>query len=248
MTRGATLSSLAWCGLAMAFKSQAAFIAPVILGALIGRRAPLWQWLVPPAVFFATLVPAWAIGWPLWKLLTVYPEQAAWVHIPGKLGNPWMAAMIFADHASRPYFFIGYVAAAVAAIAIGALAATSFDDRRKLLLLALLSAIALPFLLPKMLERYYFLADVLALTLALSFQTRRAVAIAVAVQCASLVSLMTYAYWFSLALPRPGRNPARRFALVTTALYLREEGVRWPLLATSRPGWLRLRSGARTAA
>ena len=250
MMRGRTVASLAWCGLAIAFKSQAAFIAPVIVGALIGRRAPLWQWLVPPAVFFATLLPAWALGWPLMKLLAVYPEQAAWVHIPGKLGNPWMAATIFANHASRPFFFSGYIAAAAAALTIGALASTSFNDRRKLLLLALLSATVLPFLLPKMLERYYFLGDVLALVLALSFQTRRAAAIAVAVQAASLVSLLTYVYWFHWPYPALLGVPLAGFAIVSTAKLTREEGVRWPHLAmsASRPAWLRLPSGARTAA
>ena len=250
MMRGRTVASLAWCGLAIAFKSQAAFIAPVIVGALIGRRAPLWQWLVPPAVFFATLLPAWALGWPLMKLLAVYPEQAAWVHIPGKLGNPWMAATIFADHASRPFFLVGYIAAAAAALAIGALASTSFNDRRKLLLLALLSATVLPFLLPKMLERYYFLGDVLALVLALSFQTRRAAAIAAAVQAASLVSLLTYVYWFHWPYPALLGVPLAGFAIVSTVKLMREEGVRWPRLAmsASRPARLRLPSGARTAA
>ena len=250
MMRGQTVRSLAWCGLAFAFKSQAAFIAPVMIGALVGRRTPLWQWSIPPAVFFATLLPAWALGWPLMKLLTVYPEQAAWVHIPGKLGNPWMAAGIFANYASRPFFFIGYFAAAAAALAIGALAATSADSRRKLLLLALLSATALPFLLPKMLERYYFLGDVLALGLALSFQTRRATAIAVAVQGASMVSLLTYIYWFHWPYPALLGIPLAGFAIVGTARLLRDEGARWPNMSalTSRVPWLRLPSAARTAA
>ena len=63
MMRGETVRSLAWCGLAFAFKSQAAFLAPVIIGALIGRRAPAWQWLVPAAVFIASLIPAALLGW-----------------------------------------------------------------------------------------------------------------------------------------------------------------------------------------
>lgn len=249
MMRGQTVQSLAWCGLAIAFKSQAAFIAPVIIGAIIGRRAPLWQWLVPPTVFLATLLPAWALGWPMTKLLTVYPEQAAWVHIPGKLGNPWMVATIFANHASRPFFLVGYIAAAAAALAIGALASTSFDNRRKLLLLALLSATVLPFLLPKMLERYYFLGDVLALVLTMSFQTRRAAAIAVAVQGASLVSLLTYIYWFTWPYPALLGIPLAGFAIASAADMLRQEGARWLLpRLSSRPGRLRLPSDARTTA
>src|SRR5205085_2467511 len=57
MVRGRTLASMLWCGVAIAFKAQAAFIAPVIIGAMIGRRAPLWQWLVPSLVYLATIMP-----------------------------------------------------------------------------------------------------------------------------------------------------------------------------------------------
>ena len=201
MMRGETVRSLVWCGLAIAFKSQAAFIAPVIIGAMIGRRAPLWQWAIPPAAFLATLVPAWLAGWPLGKLLMVYPGQAALVEFPGKLGNPWMFATIFADQASRSYFFVGYVAAIAAAIMVAVLAARSTKDRKALLLLALVSATALPFLLPKMLERYYFLADVLSLVLALSAGTRPTIRIAIAVQLASLISLLTYIYSYHWPYP-----------------------------------------------
>src|SRR3954452_15575783 len=85
MMRGKTLRAMIWCGVAIAFKSQAAFIAPAMIGAMIGRRAPWWQWLVPAAVFLGSLVPAWLLGWPLVKLLTVYVDQAAWDQIPGRL-------------------------------------------------------------------------------------------------------------------------------------------------------------------
>jgi Gpi18-like mannosyltransferase len=225
MMRGETVLSLVWCGIAMAFKSQAAFIAPVIIGAMIGRRAPLWQWAIPTAVFFATLVPAWLAGWPLNELLMVYPGQAALVQFPGKLGNPWMFATIFADHVSRPYFFVGYVAAMAAGMAIIALAARSVRDRRMLLLLALLSATALPFLLPKMLERYYFLGDVLALALALSFATPRAVKIAIAIQLASLMSLLTYIYWYHWPYPALAGTLFAAAGLAGTLALIRENGV-----------------------
>ncbi len=223
--RGQTVRSLVWCGIAMAFKSQAAFIAPVIIGAMIGRRAPWWQWVIPPAVFFATLVPAWLAGWPLGELLMVYPAQAALVEFPGKLGNPWMFATIFADHPSRPFFFVGYLAAVGAAVAIAALAAQSFRDRRTLLLLGVLSATALPFLLPKMLERYYFLGDVLALTLALSFATPRAIKVAIAIQLASLMSLLTYIYWYHWPYPALAGTVFAAAGLAGTLALIRENRV-----------------------
>ena len=65
-----------------------------------------------------------------------------------------------------------------------------------MLLLALLSALALPFLLPKMHERYYFLADALALALVLAEPTRRNLVIAGAVQLASLSAIVGYMYFY----------------------------------------------------
>jgi len=196
MIRGRTIRAMIWCGLAISFKAQAAFMAPVILGAMIGRRAPWWQWLIPAGVFLSTLTPAWLMGWPAADLLTVYVGQAKLDHLAGRLANPWILGTIYNEQAARTLFFLGNLAAAGAAVAIAALAARAVRDARQLILLAALSGTALPFLLPKMLERYYFLGDVMTLALALSWKcpgTRTAVN---AVQAASALSLITYVYFF----------------------------------------------------
>jgi Gpi18-like mannosyltransferase len=229
MIRGNTIRSLVWCGIGVAFKSQAAFIAPVIIGAMIGRRPPLWQWAIPALVFAATLVPALLAGWPAMKLLMVYPEQAKWVHFAGRLANPWMFGTMFANLAVRQYFIFGYAAAAAAAVAIAALARASFQDRRIMLALAVLSATALPFLLPKMLERYYFLADVLALALAISFRSRLACLIALTVQSASLLSLLTYILWYHHPYPTLFGSAFAATALAAICVLLRQTAARWSL-------------------
>jgi Gpi18-like mannosyltransferase len=201
MIRGRTLSAMVWCGVGFAFKAQAAFIAPVIVGAMIGRRAPWWHWFVPGLVFVATLVPAWLMGWPALKLLTVYLDQAAWVRIPGRLANPWMVGTMFADHAARNWFALGYAAAGAAALVIMILAARAARNPRALILLAALAGTALPFLLPKMLERYYFLGDVMTLALVLSHRSRPAFYAMCAVQLASILSHITLMYFFYQPYP-----------------------------------------------
>ena len=55
---------------------------------------------------------------------------------------------------------------------------------------ALLSAIALPYCLPKMHERYFFAADLLAFIFALTMRTRRAAIVAVMVIGASLAAIV----------------------------------------------------------
>jgi hypothetical protein len=194
--RGRTLASVIWCGVAIAFKAQAAFMAPVIIGALIGRRAPWWQWAVPAVVFLATLVPPWLLGWPGIKLLTVYFHQARIDQLAGRLANPWMLGTMFGEEASRNWFVLGYAAAGAAALTIAALAARNGRDARLLILLAALAGTALPFLLPKMLERYYFLGDVMTLALALSMRHQLAGFAMRAVQLASMLTHLTYIYFF----------------------------------------------------
>jgi hypothetical protein len=196
MVRGRTLRSMVWCGVAIAFKAQAAFIAPVIIGAMLGRRAPWWQWMVPALVFLASLVPAWLQGWPAMKLLTVYLEQAKWDQIPGRLGNPWMFGTIFAEQSAHSLFFLGYLAAGIAALVIAALAWRSARNPRQLILLSAIAGTALPFLLPKMLERYYFLGDVMTLALALAWAGREASVAVRAVQLASVLSTLTYIHFY----------------------------------------------------
>ena len=235
MIRGRTAVCLAWCGVAIAFKAQAAFIAPFIIGALIGRRAPLWQWTIPAAVYGLLMAPAWLMGWPATDLAIVYLRQAQWFDIPGNLANPWIWASELAGQSARSFYALGYAAAGATAIAIGALSASSVRKPRAMLLLALLSAFALPFLLPKMHERYYFLADALSLALLLTRPSRSNLYIAATVQLASLASVLTYVYFYWQ--PVPALAAAFVAAMATFGIYREgvSAGARWPIGRTGRP-------------
>ena len=112
-----------------------------------------------------------------------------------------MLGTMFADHASRDWFMLGYAAAGAAAVTIAALAARGARDPRLLILLGALAGTALPFLLPKMLERYYFLGDVMTLALALSFKNRSAIFAVCTVQLASILSHIAYVYFFDHPYP-----------------------------------------------
>jgi len=217
MMRGRTIMSLVWCGVAISFKAQAAFIAPFIVGTLIGRRTPLWQWTIPGLIYAAFMAPAWLMGWPATDLATIYERQADWFEWPGNLANPWIWATQFASGAAQPFYVLGYAAAAAAAIGICVLCANAFRRPKAMLLLALLSAFALPFLLPKMHERYYFLADALAFSLILTAPTPRNLYLATTIQIASLGSILSYVYFH--AFPAPALVGAIVAGMATFAIY-----------------------------
>ncbi len=201
MVRGRTLKSMLWCGLAISFKAQAAFVAPVIIGAMIGRRAPLWQWAIPALVFLATIAPPWLLGWPGSQLLTVYLQQAQLDQLAGRLANPWMLFTLFGEDAAQSLFWLGYVATASAAAIIALLAARNPRDPKFLILMGALAGTVLPFLLPKMLERYYYLGDILTLALAVAAPGRLSGIAVRAVQLASILSHITYIYFFDHPWP-----------------------------------------------
>ncbi|MGN6850667.1 MAG: hypothetical protein ACTHJK_14520 [Sphingomicrobium sp.] len=234
MIRGSTVRSLLWCGVAIAFKAQAVFIAPFIIGALIGRRAAWWEWPIPAIVFVATMVPAWLAGWPALQLAMIYPAQSAAYDFPGSLANPWIIGTIWAPDTAKLLYPIGMVGALVASFGIAILSANSVRRPKAMLLLGLLSALTLPFLLPKMHERYFFLADLLSLAAAVSCARRSTIMIAVGVQLASLSSLLTYMYFSSrpyLALLGAAVAAATLFAICRLA---RKSGVEWPRVGTPR--------------
>ena len=228
-----TLAAAVWCGIAIAFKAQAAFLAPFIIGAMVGRRAPLWHWTVPALVFAASMIPARLAGWPAYDLLMVYPLQATHFDAPGTLANPWIAATLFKPHGIQPWYLLGYVAAIAAAVGIATTTAASVNNRRAMLTLAMLSATAIPFLLPKMLERYYFLGDVLGLMLALSLRTRLAVLVALAIQTASMLSHWSYMFSPGWPLPSLFGAGAAAVAIVGTIVIAQREGAALPARAVS---------------
>ena len=230
MIRGLTVRSLVWCGIAIAFKAQSAFIAPFIIGGLMGRRAPLWQWTIPALAFVATMIPAWLAGWPAAQLAMIYPNQTGWGDLPGRLATPWIFWTVYAPGAARAYYWLGFAAAGIAAVAVAALTSASVRNRRAMVLLALLSALVLPFFLPKMLERYFFLADLLSIAIAITYRTRSSIFIAVAVQSASFLSLLTYVYFYARPYPTLVGTVMSASALVLTFVLARRQGARWPAL------------------
>ena len=233
MIRGRSVTSLVWCGVAMAFKAQSAFIAPFIIGALIGRRSPWWHWTIPGLTFVAIMLPAWFAGWPAWDLAMIYPSQPAWIPFPGRLANPWMLATVFALEIGKHLYWLGFAAVGVSSIAIAALTSKSVEKPKVMLMLALLSSLALPFFFPKMLERYYFLADLLSLATAVSFRSRSTILVAIGVQLASFLSLLTYMYFYYRPYPTLIAIVPATGALMMTYLLARRWGAEWPMLRSA---------------
>ena len=189
---GRMLAMVVWCGIAFAFKAQAAFIAPFVLTVLLQRRASIVLWIVPPVIYWVAMLPAWLVGWPALDLATIYLRQAEYFNSIGSSPGLWAIGAVILPKQPSDLFLIGYVAGVIFSVIYVVLLCRRRLSREQMIEAALLSALALPFLLPKMHERFTLLADLLALSLVFISPKRANGVVATAVVGASSTGYLAY--------------------------------------------------------
>lgn len=155
-------------GLALAFKLQAIFFAPVLFILGLKRQVAWKSFGLIPLVYVITIVPAWLIGRPLPDLLTLYFKTSEGYKAL-TLQAPNFYQWFPADEALRS--ILTPAALLFAATAVFLLIAVTYKIRVPmtgglLIELALVSVLLLPYFLPRMHERYFFAADVLSIVFA----------------------------------------------------------------------------------
>jgi len=157
-----TYSMLAF-GIAFALKLQAIFLIPLLAGLILKRVLSWKQTGFIPMVYIITIIPAWLAGRSLYKLITIYVAQV----------NTFDALTLNAPNLytwipPNMYKFF-YPAGLIGAIGICFLFVVGvYKSRTKLTSsiitqLALASVMIMPYFLPKMHERYFYIGDVLSI-------------------------------------------------------------------------------------
>jgi Gpi18-like mannosyltransferase len=184
---------LVWAGIAFAFKAQAMFFAPFALAWLIAEKVPLRLWLLPLVSYAAMLLPALLAGWPPADLATIYLRQA---DHPSPLSwnapNLWALVQELPGTGDPAFVRLAFAAALLAGLVYVLAVARRRLDAPTLVLAALVSALIMPGLLPRMHERFFFLADALAFAFAACRPGWRSRLILVAVQAGSAMALEAY--------------------------------------------------------
>jgi Gpi18-like mannosyltransferase len=183
----------AWCGIGLAFKAQAALAGPFFLALALARGVPFRVWLTTPAAMIAPMIPAVLAGWPVADLLTIYLRQAQYTELLSlNAPNIWAIIQLFAGPSAAALGPLAFAATAIAgawyvARLVGRLhAATPSETVAAAALAVMLTA----GLLPRMHERYFFLADVLAIALLFARPTTWRVALGV--QLGSALAILAY--------------------------------------------------------
>jgi Gpi18-like mannosyltransferase len=160
---------VALCGVALAVKPQGIFIFPLLLLLALAGRLPWRTLLAAPAAFLLLDLPAVLFGRDPLELLTIYDMERQARNVPAlTLRAPSLYAFVPATARDDVVRMLGYLL--TAAVVLGlcwVLTARAVDlTRDRVVTAAALFALLMPFLLPGMHERYFFLADVLTLVLA----------------------------------------------------------------------------------
>jgi len=152
--------------LSFSIKFQAIFFVPFLIILLLKKKVRWWQFLLVPAVYVITCIPAVLLGSSWLDVLTIYLRQTALfsqltVNSPNLyIFVPWEVA--------EPALRIGFIVAFCTLA--GWIICTALDKREimpeRMVLLALISVSLSPFVLPRMHERYFYPADALSLVVA----------------------------------------------------------------------------------
>jgi len=183
--------------LALSFKFQAVFFGPFLLLLFLVQKIP-WKWvLLPPVIFVLLILPAAFGGQPFLSVLTVYFRQSDLFPV-----LTWNAPSFFAffpDIRMAQWEWIGFFLAGTGSLIYLWLGWKQRDQltREHMIELAMISLMVLPFLLPRMHERYFYAAALFSIPLICA--RPRLLVIPFVLQLTTLLSYFPYLYVKDLA-------------------------------------------------
>jgi Gpi18-like mannosyltransferase len=177
-----------FAGLAFAFKLQAVFLFPVLLLLATRRVVPWRALLLVPGVYLLLDVPALLLGANAHDLLTVYiGETGTYDALTLNAANVYQFIGDVGHQAAIRALGIEFTGLLVVAFIAAAVLKRVELTPTRLVLAATMSVLLVPFFLPAMHERYFYLADALTV-IAACHLPRRLWALPVLEQFASAFS------------------------------------------------------------
>lgn len=184
---------LVWCGVALAFKAQAVLIGPFFLALLIHRRVPFGLWLLTPLATAAMMIPAMLAGWPPGNLIAIYAQQSTtFADLSRNAPNIWSIVDMLPRGDDTPLLGLAFTVAIGASAAYVARFSAQPVQGRALIATALLALLVTAGLLPKMHERFFYLADIVSLVLAIAGGDRQSWRTALLIETGSTLALFAY--------------------------------------------------------
>ncbi len=193
--------AMAMLSLAFAFKLQTVFIMPVFAVAFFKGKIK-WQGILAFAgTYILTCVPALLAGKSFMELVGIYLNQTS--EYPLMVMNAPSVFRMFNivdfNPLTEKLFIIAALSLTLAIMVWGILSKGDFGII--VLKLGMVFSLLIPFLLPHMHERYFFLADILAIVCTFAFG-KKYLMVAGLMQTASLICYMQYFDYINLYAPK----------------------------------------------
>lgn len=214
---GKNIPSVALAAVAFSFKLQTVFLLPLWGVLWLAKRIRFRELMVFPAAFLLTLLPALRLGKPLADILSVYFNQMGEYSDRLVLNAPSVYQFIPSDAEVDAGLAqkAGILAAGLLVLALLGLALWLGErlDGGAVMAIAAVMVIGVPFFLPHMHERYFFLADALCLCWACVHRRRFPAAV-----LAEGASLASYCVYLRLKYNHPVRLGGHWFVMGLEAL------------------------------
>jgi len=178
-------------------KAQAFFFAPFLLALFLKRQLSWKPFLLVPCIYLISLVPAWIAGRNFLDLLLTYVRQSTSYHELSK--NAPSFYEWFPDTAYAFLYPAGLILGVSVAflLLVGLIKSSRNIDQDLIIHAALGFVLIVPYFLPKMHDRYFYPADILAIIYAFYFPKYFFVPIVV-IMCSFLAYLP---YLFKVSIP-----------------------------------------------
>jgi Gpi18-like mannosyltransferase len=153
-------------GAAFSVKLQGLFLLPLFLALFFKRRVKWTYFLLIPLVYFLFILPSWIAGRSLFDLLTIYFSQMSTFRV---LSNNAPNMHLWLPQGLYGMFYKAGLLWTMAILFLYVLVVYKSRVRLTapiLVQLGMVSVFMVPFFLPKMHDRYFFLADILAIVYA----------------------------------------------------------------------------------
>jgi len=184
------VTSLIFYGIALSFKLQAIFILPLFGILIFKNRINIYHLLLLPISYLVLSIPSLIVGRPLRDILLTYINQSAeYTNLTYNAPTiyQWVPSKLFSNTTLVGNIGILFTLLVVLIITYVSVRYIKVIKYENLIEIALLFSVIIPFLLPRMHERYFFMADIISLLYAFCFPRKFYIAIII-----PFVSLLCY--------------------------------------------------------
>lgn len=182
-------------GMALSFKLQAIFLFPLLFFFILKGKVSVKYLLIIPAIYVLLLLPAYLIGRPFLDLISIYVSQSQEYHIlslapnffqwiPVRWGNQYFTVL--------STFGIVLTAACVSLLTFVVYISHEEISSNLIVKFSLIVTLIIPFFLPEMHERYFYLAAIISI--AYVFYFPRYFYIPILIQIASVFSYFPFLF------------------------------------------------------